>query len=59
MRTCAQCGFQTDGGGLSCPLCGHRLPILWGISELTLRRIGITVLVPLLVWIVMTRLLGV
>ncbi len=58
MRQCPNCGFQSEGG-LSCQLCGHRLPILWGINDLTVRRIGITLLVPVLIWILMTRVLGV
>ena len=59
MRRCSQCGYEHDGAGLSCPLCGQRLPIIWGVSDLALRRIGLAILVPVLVWIVMTRLLGV
>jgi hypothetical protein len=58
MRQCPHCGFQSESG-LTCQLCGHRLPFRWGINDLTVRRIGITLLVPVLVWILMTRVLGV
>jgi hypothetical protein len=58
MRQCPHCGFQSEGG-LTCQLCGHRLPFMWGLNDLTVRRIGITLLVPVLVWILMTRVLGV
>ena len=58
MRQCPHCGLQSEGG-LTCQLCGHRPPLLWGINDITVRRIGITLLVPVLVWIVMTKVLGV
>ncbi len=57
MRQCSGCGFTTDAGDLSCPVCGRRLPFHLGISELAFRKIGLTVLIPVLVWIVMTKLL--
>jgi hypothetical protein len=41
-----------------CVLCGRRLASGALVSELALRRFGITVLVPVLVWICATRGLG-
>lgn len=58
MRQCPSCGFTTDGGDLTCPVCGRRLPLNLGVSSLTLRKIGLAVLIPFLVWVVMRTLLG-
>ena len=54
MRQCSGCGLATDSRDLTCPVCGRRLPL--GISELSVRKIGLAVLIPVLVWIVMTNL---
>jgi RNA polymerase subunit RPABC4/transcription elongation factor Spt4 len=54
MRQCVGCGLTTDSRDLTCPVCGRRLPL--GISWLTVRKIGLAILIPLLVWIVMTKL---
>jgi hypothetical protein len=39
-------------------VCGRRLPLRLGLTELTVRKIGLALLIPVLVWIVMTTLLG-
>ena len=57
MRQCSGCGFTTDSRDLTCAICGRRLPISLGISELAVRKIGLALLIPVLVWIVMTNLL--
>lgn len=57
MRQCSGCGFTTDSRDLACPVCGRRLPLQLGISDLAFRKIGLTILIPVLVWIVMTKLL--
>jgi hypothetical protein len=57
MRQCSGCGLTTDSRDLTCPVCGRRLPLQLGISELAVRKIGLAVLIPVLVWIVMTSLL--
>jgi hypothetical protein len=54
MRQCSGCGFTTDSRDITCPVCGRRLPL--GISELTIRKIGLAILIPVLVWIAMTKL---
>jgi hypothetical protein len=58
MRQCSGCGLTTDSRELSCPVCGRRLPLSLGMSELTVRKIGLAVLIPVLVWIVMTKILA-
>ena len=57
MRQCPGCGLTTDTRDLTCPVCGRRLPLKLGLSELTVRKIGLAILIPVLVWIVMTSLL--
>jgi RNA polymerase subunit RPABC4/transcription elongation factor Spt4 len=58
MRQCAGCGLTTDSGDLTCPVCGRRLPLQLGVSQLTVRKIGLAILIPVLIWIVMTKLLA-
>jgi hypothetical protein len=48
---------MTDSPDLLCPVCGRRLPLRLGISEITARRIGLGILIPVLIYIIMTRLL--
>ena len=57
MRQCPSCGFASDTGDLTCPVCGTRLPLGLIPSQLTLRKIGLALLIPFLVYIVMTTLL--
>ncbi len=57
MRQCPSCGLNTDTSDLLCPVCGHRLPLQL-MSGTTARKVGLTVLIPALVWVVMTRLFG-
>ena len=56
MRRCPSCGFTTDSGELSCPVCGRRLPLNFRVSEKTLRKVGLALLIPFLVWLAMTSL---
>jgi hypothetical protein len=61
LRTCKHCGVTADASEVTCPACGNVLPFHWsmmGLNDLALRKIGLTVLIPLLVWKVMTALLG-
>jgi len=58
MRQCTGCGLTTDTRDLTCPVCGRRLPISFGMSYLTVRKVGLAILIPVLVWIVMTKLLS-
>ncbi|MEZ0333116.1 MAG: hypothetical protein ACAI18_03845 [Gemmatimonadales bacterium] len=47
---------MTDTSDLTCPVCGRRLPIQWKISALALRKIGLALLIPLLIWLAMSAL---
>lgn len=58
MRQCPSCGFTTDTSDLTCPVCGKRLPLNLGLSSLTIRKIGLALLIPFLVWVVMTTFFG-
>ena len=58
MRQCPSCGLTTDTSDLTCPVCGHRLPLNLLPSGLTLRKIGLALLIPFLVWVAMTSLLN-
>ena len=57
MRQCPSCGLTTDSSELTCPVCGRRLPLNLGVSERTLRKVGLALLIPFLIWVVMTKLL--
>jgi hypothetical protein len=56
MRQCAGCGLTTDSRDLTCPVCGRRLPLSLGMSELTVRKIGLAILIPVLIWLAMKSL---
>ena len=47
---------MTDSSDLLCPVCGRRLPLKLGISERTLRKVGLAILIPFLIYLMMTRL---
>jgi len=57
MRQCPSCGFTTDSGELTWTICGRRLPLNLGFTEITWRKIGLALLIPFLIYIVMTTLL--
>lgn len=57
MRQCPSCGFTTDSSDLTCPVCGRRLPLKLLPSDLTLRKIGLALLIPVVIWLLMTSLL--
>ena len=58
MKTCRHCGRIEADNVYMCPSCDRPLPINWP-SLVLLEKAAITVLVPMIVWAVMTRLLGV
>ena len=58
MRQCDYCGLTSEDRGFLCPYCGQRLPVTF-LSRDTLARIIITILVPAVVWVVMTRLVNI
>ena len=55
MKQCDYCGLTSEDRGFLCPFCGHRYPVTF-FSRQALARILITIVVPALVWVVMTRL---
>jgi hypothetical protein len=55
MARCTYCGVENDSLAGPCILCGHRLSSSALISDAAIRRVGLTVLVPLLVWLCATR----
>lgn len=57
MKTCRNCGLTHPDNVYICPVCDRTLPFN-GPSPLAIKKAGITILVPILVWIVMSRLLG-
>ena len=60
-RVCKHCGVTADAGDVTCSACGDTLPFslsMLGLGDLTLRKIGLTLLIPVVVWKVMTALLG-
>lgn len=58
MKTCRHCGCIEPDNAYMCTVCERSLPFR-GPSELLLRKAALTVLIPGVVWIVMTRLLHV
>ncbi len=57
MSRCTYCGVENEHAVGPCLLCGRRLSSTL-ISDGALRRMGLALLVPLLVWICATRGLG-
>jgi hypothetical protein len=60
-RICKHCGVTADANEVDCPACGNVLPFSWstlGLNDLALRKIGLTLLIPVLVWKAMTALLA-
>ena len=53
MKQCPSCGLTTDSNELTCPVCGKRMPLNLRFSELTVRKVGLALLIPLLVWFLM------
>jgi hypothetical protein len=58
MKTCRHCGCIEPDNAYMCSLCDRPLPFK-GPSELLVRKAALTVAIPIVVWIAMTRLLGV
>ena len=56
MRQCPSCGFTTDSG-LTCPVCGRRLPLNLGFTSVTWRKLGLAILIPILVYLAMIALI--
>lgn len=55
MKVCRHCGSAEPDDMYRCSVCQRALPLQMP-SDLAMRKAGLTVLVPALVWIVMTRL---
>ena len=61
LRTCKNCGVSADASLVTSPACGDVLPFhmsMIGLSEIAMRKIGLTLLIPLVVWKAMSALLG-
>ena len=58
MKTCRHCGSKEPDDVYRCSVCERALPIRWP-SEVTLKKAALAIVIPLFIWIVMTRLLGV
>jgi hypothetical protein len=59
-RICKHCGVTSDDGEVTCPACGNTLPFsltMIGLGDLALRKLGLTLLIPVVVWKLMTALL--
>ena len=60
-RNCKHCGVSVGPSEVTCPACGNVLPFslsMLGLNDRALRKIGLTVLIPVVVWKVMTALVG-
>ncbi len=55
MKTCRHCGCIEQDNAYKCSVCEHPLPFK-GPSELLVRKAGLTILIPVVVWIAMSRL---
>jgi len=58
MKTCRHCGCIEPDNAYMCSVCDRPLPFQ-GPSGTFLRKFALTVTIPILIWVVMTRLLGV
>jgi hypothetical protein len=58
MKTCRHCGRVEPDNVYMCPACDRPMPIKWP-SRLALQKIALAVLIPLFVYLLMTRFLGV
>jgi hypothetical protein len=56
MKTCRHCGRIEPDNVYMCPACDRPLPIR-GPSGRLLQRALLTLVIPLVVWVLMTRLL--
>jgi uncharacterized membrane protein YvbJ len=57
MKQCGYCGLSSEDRSFLCPFCGHRFPGPF-VSTQALARVLITIVIPPIVWVVMTRLAG-
>jgi hypothetical protein len=58
MKTCRHCGSAEPDSVYRCSVCERALPVKWP-GEVALKKAALTVIIPFLVWVVMTRILGV
>ena len=57
MKTCRHCHSVESDNTYVCSVCQRAL-LPAGPSRRTLQKTGLTVAIPIVVWVVMTRLLG-
>jgi hypothetical protein len=58
MKRCRHCGSIEQDSTYVCSVCQHTLPFN-GPSRRALQRMALIVAIPIVVWEVMTRILGV
>ena len=57
MKTCRHCNSIEADNTYICSVCQRAMPFA-GPSTRTLQKAALTVAIPIVVWVVMTRLLG-
>jgi hypothetical protein len=58
MKSCRHCGCVEPDNAYVCSVCQRTLPFK-GPSARALQKTGLTLVIPIVVWVVMTRLLHV
>jgi hypothetical protein len=58
MKTCRHCGSAEPDNVYRCTVCERSLPFKWP-SQMARRKAALTVVIPIVVWMIMTRLIGV
>ena len=58
MKACRHCGNAELESAYRCSVCERALPLRWP-NGMALKKAALTLVVPLAVWVIMTRLLGV
>jgi hypothetical protein len=58
MKSCRHCSSIEPDNAYTCSVCLRALPFK-GPSRRALQKTAITITIPILVWVVMTRVLGV
>ncbi len=58
MKTCRHCGSAEPDNVYTCTVCERALPFKWP-SQMARRKAALTVVIPIFVWVVLRRLIGV
>jgi hypothetical protein len=57
MKACRHCGSAEPDNVYTCSVCERTLPFKWP-SQMVLRKAALTVVIPIFIWVVMTRLIA-